>query len=66
MTEEITPWDAAVIYARKLEEALLESGYREGSCSGDWSEKSRKWQILHEHAQLIVKGLKTIITPSAP
>lgn len=65
MTETTThataaPWDNARMHARVLEAALLECGYREGSCSSDWSKKALKWQSLHDLAKQIVTGLDEI------
>jgi hypothetical protein len=56
-TPEEAPWDAARRHARELEKALLECTYREGSCNGDWSEKSIQWRALHDLASRIVTGL---------
>jgi hypothetical protein len=61
MTETIAPWDDARTHASKLEKALLECAYREGSCHGDWSEKSIKWQSLHNLAEQIVTGLNELL-----
>jgi hypothetical protein len=60
MSDERAPWDQAHIHARKLEEALLEWGWREGSCSGDWSKESLKLQFLHKLAMQIVTKLERI------
>lgn len=58
--EAIAPWNDARIHAGKLEEALHECAYREGTCSSDWSEKAIKWQSLHDLAVRLVKGLDAL------
>ena len=54
----LSPWNDARIYAEKLERALIECGWRHGSCHSDFDERGRKWSALIDLMRQIIKELK--------
>ncbi len=54
-------WDAALEHVKTLERALLEWGYIEGSCNGDWSEKALELQALHNRAESMTRDIEAIL-----
>jgi hypothetical protein len=64
MTEQSNnPWEDARMHARKLEQALVECGWRHGSCHSDFDETGDKWAHLIAQAKELVTGLGELLGP---